>query len=124
MVNSLAKSQVPAPVGSLSLGVELSRLAEVAPEAGVMTAYNRIEARLAEMVAGPEVRPFQTGRSLARMARQRDLIGDETLAAIEGLSVLRNLTAHVGGDIGVDRARDYLALADAVLYALRSKASS
>ncbi len=44
------------------------------------------------------------------MARQRGLISDETLAAIEGLSVLRDLTAHAGGDIGVDRARDYLAL--------------
>ena len=65
-----------------------------------------------------------SGRALARLARQHDLISDETLAAIEGLSVLRNLTAHVGGEIGVDRARDYLALADDVLYALRSKPSS
>ena len=64
------------------------------------------------------------GRALARMARQRDLISDETLAAIEGLSVLRDLTVHSGGDIGVGRARDYLALADAVLYALRSKPST
>jgi len=38
--------------------------------------------------------------------------------------VLRDLTAHSGGDISVDRARDYLALADAVLYALRPKPSS
>lgn len=64
------------------------------------------------------------GRGLARMARQRGLISEETLAAIEGVSVLRDLTVHSGGDIGVDRARDYLALADAVLYALRSEASS
>lgn len=58
------------------------------------------------------------------MARQRGLISDERLAEIEGLSVLRDLTAHVGGDIGVDRARDYLALAGAVLHALRSKPPS
>jgi hypothetical protein len=40
------------------------------------------------------------------------------------VSVLRDQTAHSGGDISVDRARDYLALADAVLYALRQKPSS
>ena len=34
----LAEAQVPAPVGSLSLGEELSRLVEVAPETAVMTA--------------------------------------------------------------------------------------
>lgn len=65
-----------------------------------------------------------SGGALARMARQRDLISDETLAAIEGLSVLRDLTVHVGSEISVDRARDFLALADAVLYALRAKPSS
>jgi hypothetical protein len=48
----------------------------------------------------------------------------EPLDRIEGMSVLRNLVAHVRGDIGVDHARDYLALADAVLYALRPKPSS
>jgi hypothetical protein len=39
--------------------------------------------------------------------------------------VLRDLTAHSPRDtIGVDRARDYLAMADAVLYALRAKPGS
>ena len=56
------------------------------------------------------------------MAHKYDLISDETLSAVEGLSVLRNLAVHgLGGEIGAQRARDYLALADAVLYALRAK---
>ena len=57
------------------------------------------------------------------MAHHQGLISDETLAAVEGLSVLRNLAAHspASDDIGVDRARDYLAMADAVMYALRVK---
>jgi hypothetical protein len=61
-------------------------------------------------------------RALARLAREHDLLSDETLAAIEGLSVLRNLAAHSPTDgVGFDRAQDYLALADAVLYAMRPK---
>jgi hypothetical protein len=120
----LAEAQVPGP--AVGLPAELARLAEVSPQAAVLEAYKRIEVRLAEVLASAGVPPSSAmgGRALARMARQSDLISDETLAAIEGLSVLRNLTAHAGGDIGVDRARDYLALADAVLYALRSKPSS
>lgn len=113
------------PAPTTSLGEELSRLAEIAPETAVVTAYHRIEARLVEMLAGFDMLPISTlgGRGLARMARQKALISEETLGAIEGLSVLRDLTAHGGGEIGVDRAREYLALADAVLYALRSKPS-
>lgn len=60
-------------------------------------------------------------------ARERGLISDETLSAVEGPSVLRNLAAHShAGNIDIDRARahDYLALADAVLYALRAKPAS
>lgn len=120
----LAEAQVPALAGSL--GEELAGLVEVSPRAAVLKAYQRIEARLAEMLDSAGVPPSGTmsGRALARLALRHDLISDETLAAIEGLSVLRNLTAHSGGNIGVDRAYDYLALADAVLYALRPKPSS
>ena len=62
------------------------------------------------------------GWGLARLAHRHKLLSDETLKAVEGLSVLRNLAAHTVNDtIGAERARDYLALADAVLYALRAK---
>jgi hypothetical protein len=75
------------------------------------------------MLDGPGAPPHRSmgSRTLARLARERGLISDETLTAIDGLAVLRNLTFHTNADIGVDRARDYLALADAVLYALRPK---
>jgi hypothetical protein len=84
--------------------------------------------RLAEMLDNADVPPGRTfgTEGLARLANEHGLISDQTLAAIEGMSVLRNLMAHSrgAGEIGVDRAREYLALADAVLYALRSKPSS
>jgi hypothetical protein len=122
----LAEAQVQASAGSVS--EDLSGLAEIAPGAAVMNAYHRIEARLTEIIdsacPGERSSSMRSGRALARMARERGLISEETAAAIEGLSVLRNLTAHAGGEISSDRARDYLALSDAVLYALRSKPPS
>ncbi len=128
----LAETQVPAPVGQApapvgSLREDLARLAEASPRAAVLAAYERIEARLVEMLDSVGAPSFSAvgGRALARLARQHDLISDETLTAVEGLSILRDLTAHSPrDDIGVDRARDYLALADAVLYVLSSKPSN
>jgi hypothetical protein len=114
----------PSALGNL--GEELARLAELSPRAAVLEAYIRIEVRLTELLAdtGMDV-PRLTGRQLARLARNQGLISDETLAAIDGLSVLRNLAAHTpADDIGAKRARDYLALADAVLYAMRTKPGS
>lgn len=127
----LTEAQVPAPASQAaapasSLREELSTLAELSPASAVMEASRQIEYRLTEMLDDSgEPSPRRLGtRALARLARERGLISDETLAAIEGMSVLRNLVAHSRDDIGADRALDYLALADAVLYALRSKASS
>ena len=119
-------AEAPVSVASQSLREELSRLAEVSPPAAVMEASKRIEYRLIEILDDPS-EPSQRRlgiRGLARLAQERGLISDETLAAIEGMSVLRNLAVHSRYDIGVDRALDYLALADAVLHALRSKTPS
>jgi len=119
----LAEAKVPTPVGSLT--EVLSRLAEVSPGMAVVTAYRHIEDRLNEMLDAADVRPrdWMGGRRLAKIASEHGLLSEEARAAIEGLSVLRNLTTHDGGEISVSRAREYLALADAVLYALNSKPS-
>lgn len=112
------------PLVPRSLSEELARLAEVSPRAAVLEAFARIEARLADLLAGTDA-PRVGGRALARLARDQELISDETVAAVEGLSVLRNLAAHSPTDeISVERARDYLALADAVLHAMRAKPGS
>jgi hypothetical protein len=126
----LTEAQVPAPASraaapASSLREELSTVAALSPAAAVMEAARRIEYRLAEMLdgSGEPVPPRLTTRRMAELARERGLISQETQLAVEGLSVLRNLVAHNRDDIGVDRALDYLALADAVLYALRPKPS-
>jgi len=118
----LAAAEVPALASSLT--EELAGLADVSPQAALLQACARIEARLVEVLdsAGAPSASAVGGRALALLARRQELISDETLTAVEGLSVLRDLCAHSPGDsIGVGRARDYLALADAVLYALRAK---
>jgi hypothetical protein len=105
------------------LSEELARLAEASPRAAVLEAYARIEARLVDLLDSAGAPPSSAvgGRALAQLAHSHGLISDETLSAVDGLSVLRNLAAHSpSDDIGVSRARDYLALADAVLYALRA----
>ena len=112
------------PVLPIGLPEELARLTEASPRAAVLEAFGRIEARLSEVLENAGAKPPSrvTARVLARLARAEGLISDETLAAVDGLSMLRNLAAHSpADDIGVDRARDYIALADAVLYALRTK---
>jgi CheY-like chemotaxis protein len=109
---------------AVSLREELARLAEASPQVAVLEAFSRIEARLVEVLdnAGAPSASAAGGRALTRLAHRHGLVSDETLSAVDGLSVLRDLAAHSRADsIGVDRARDYLALADAVLYALREK---
>jgi hypothetical protein len=110
-----------------SVTEELARLAEVSPRSAVLEAFARIEARLIALLDGADVESYRAvgGRALARLARDQGLISDETLTAVEGLAVLRNLAAHSPTDeIGAERARDYLALADAVLFALKATPDS
>lgn len=117
-------SPVPAPVGSLS--EVLATLAETSPKTAVIAAYQRIEDRLTEILKSADALSLNWTRvrGLAKIASERGLISEEARGAIEGLSMLRDLSVQSGLDIGADRAREYLVMADAVLYALRPKASS
>lgn len=112
----------------VSLTDELTSLAEVSPRSAVLEGFARIEERLYKLVdgAGVEKAGGVHGNALAKLAFDQALISEETRSAVQGLSVLRNLAAHgsLHDDIGTDRANDYLAMADAVLYAMRDKPSS
>jgi hypothetical protein len=87
----------------------------------ISAADGRIETRLAGMPdsAGAPAARAVGGRAPALLARRHDLVGDEALTAVEELSVLRDLAADSpGGEIGVERAREGIALAGTVPYAL------
>jgi hypothetical protein len=59
----------------------------------------------------------------ARLLQQRDILPEETVRAIEGLTVLRNLSTHGrAGELTVERAVEYVALAQAVLFAVEQTA--
>ena len=124
----LVEGQVPASTSQVvaparSLREELSALAELSPASAIVEASKRIEIRLSEVLADSSEPPRRKLpiRAMAGTAQERGLISDETFTAIEGMLALRNLAAYSRDEIGVGRARDYLTLADAVMYALRPK---
>jgi hypothetical protein len=108
---------------TVNLSYELATLIAVSPQGAVREAFAHVEMRLEELLEAADLaHPQRSGMALARVALDHDLISPETFKAIEGLSNLRNLVAHsVGDDIGRARAEDYVAMADAVLYAMRPK---
>jgi hypothetical protein len=119
--------EAPLPGGSLS--EELAEVVTVAPSAAVLEAFSRIEAELRRIITGAGVVPEEqlsrmSARQLSLLGLEHDLITPESANAIEGLAVMRNLAAHGQANTQLDqtRALEFVHLADAVLFALRSKA--
>jgi hypothetical protein len=105
------------------LAEELAPLARTDPTGAVLAAYSRLEGELAELTKDVNVSPRPQGaNALARLALSSDLISSETEQAISGVTTLRNLAQHARPtDMSVERALDYLALVDAVRYAIQSR---
>ena len=101
---------------------DLASLASDNPGMAVFQGYIRLERALHQLLLSAGSKPDERRATieLARQAASKGLITPETLNAFEGLTVLRNLVAH-GRDEEVTeaRARDYLALVDALLFAIR-----
>jgi hypothetical protein len=71
--------------------------------------------------AGEQNTEAESATRLARRAVEKSLITEATANAIEGLTVMRNLAVHdPRGEVTTERTQEYLTLADATLYALRS----
>lgn len=118
--------RVPTPLGPLSEA--LAERAAVDPSGAVLEAHARIEDRLRDLLMQAGVpAPVRRSTNASRLAeglRRRNLITDEAARAVEGLSVMRNLVSHGGeGEVTPQRAREYLALADGVLFAIGQRPS-
>ncbi len=118
---------VPTHLGAAgrSLVDELGSLASEQPGWAVLHAYDQMAERLHPFVEGegarPE-RPYSGIMEKVRAAVEGGRITPELASAVEGMTSLRNLVAHGRGphydDVTPERARQYLALADAVIFAL------
>jgi hypothetical protein len=113
---SISKGQIGGAAG------RLDEIAAVSPTGAVVEAFGQIENALRALLAENGVekldRPWSV-RRLAEIVAEKGLITAETKDAIDGLSVMRNLAAHGGqDDITPQRAHEFVALAQGVLYAI------
>jgi hypothetical protein len=90
------------------------------PRAAVMEAWAEVEEVLRARLgtSQTEVPRGYAGRRLINLALGDDVINRETAEALVRLSTQRNLAAHEG-EVTVEKALDYLALCDSVIYALK-----
>jgi hypothetical protein len=104
---------------------ELGKIAQDSPTAAIVESFAQVEISLKTVLEENGVEGLDTwsGRRLGDRARKEGLITAETHDAIEGLRVLRNLAAHGGErDISLQRAREFTALAQGVVYAITTNA--
>jgi len=97
----------------------LIALANSDPQAAVLEAYAMVERSLKQRMIVADVAGVERlhGQELVDVALRKRVITREAAEAIGRLLILRNLAAH-DRDIGLEKALDYLALADAVLYTI------
>ncbi len=114
---------VPPHLGAtgLSLADEFGSLAAQEPRRAILEAFDRVTLKLRPLLVGDEPeaeRPYSRLQDKLRVATKTRLVTPEAARSIEGMQILRNLAAHDAGEISPERAANYLALADAVIYSL------
>jgi hypothetical protein len=122
---ALGEAGIPASAGA-DTG-ELTDLAQRVPGAAIPEAFALVERELRRALTSiGESPPDATdAKDLAHRALERGLITPLTINAIEGIAVMRNLAVHgPRREIAVKQAKEYLALVDSVLYAMRQNIKS
>ncbi len=102
---------------------EAEKVVDQAPGAAVVTAYQEIGRALRTAIGDDDQATTADPLDLARVAHSRRLISDGSLTAVEGLGIMADLARAEGSGTGLStgRAHDYLMLANAALYAIRSE---
>lgn len=98
---------------------QLGDVAVSDPLAAVLAAFGKVEARLQERLSSvvPDARQ-QNFENLLEAGGSRGLLSGATVEAVNGLAVMRNLAAHARRPPTEGEAREFLALVDAVLFAI------
>jgi DNA-binding XRE family transcriptional regulator len=124
-LRSYVESELQAPAHTHNAGTSMQDIADLAqrvPAAAILEAQIRIEEDLREALESIGEAPAKSedGSALARRAFERTLLTAETLNAVEGATVMRNLAVHgPRREISVKQAEEFVAIADAVRYAIR-----
>jgi hypothetical protein len=125
-VEALASATSGGPTGPGSPVIEeLEGMVPTSPVAAVLEAHAAVERELRDLLAeadpAADTSRMPTSR-LLREALERGIITPEAAKAVEGITVMRNLAAHGrASEISPERAREYLALVDAVLFTLHQR---
>lgn len=119
----LGRAPPPLAGGEISGAAgKLDEIANISPEAAIVEWFAQIEASLRAALENAEIEVPPRSWSvyeLSRLAFENNLISAGTKEAIDGLRVLRNLAAHgQAEDISPQRAHEFVALAQAVLFAI------
>lgn len=98
---------------------ELVELAGKAPVAAILAAHNAVEDVVRSIAAAANISdaPNLGLNKLTAALAEREIIERRTTDALAGLVTLRNLAVH-GPEPPARRAREYIVLAEGVLYAL------
>jgi len=124
----LEEAGAATPLPSDLMDPSMRDLAERSPSGAIVEAFGQIELALRGIARSwlPEEDADRLGGlRLARLLEQHGALTEETVRAVEGLTVLRNLSAHGrANDLTVERAVEYLALAQAVLFAIDQNSRS
>jgi hypothetical protein len=121
-----AQEQIKQEVGGDQAAIQtmplrLRELAKISPDDAVVASFREIESTLRGLVDGTDSDPTQPIMELVRNAVEVGAISRTTSEAIHQLRRLRNLAAHAHTDISYSEALEYIAIADAVMYALDAR---
>lgn len=104
---------------------DVLRATEADPARAVLDTYVLLERQIRALLAEEGIEPNESLSvlELADVARRHGLLRPETANGIEGLTVMRNLVLSdlESGRLDPDRAREFVELAFALMYAIRSK---
>jgi hypothetical protein len=98
---------------------DLYLLARATPPAAIVEASRRVEAELRRRLFAIGVEAPQQGLgALAQLGQQNGLINEATQKSVAGLVALRNLAVHAPDRVSAEEALEFVALAEATLYAI------
>ncbi|WP_146100781.1 hypothetical protein [Nocardia nova] len=124
---ALTSESATAPPESLAL--ELRELARTAPQAAIISGWAELEAELLNHLRQLDVMPPAkwrppTSSQIIRAAISAGQLPDWAASVLESMRSLRNIAAHSRhGTISTADAFEFLAMADAILVAIRRRAN-